>query len=280
MGKYRRYGRRRRASRRRLKKTLPALGVALSFLYIFVAAYGSITIEGDFLGISVSGAKVINATLFKVTYIGSSENKSFTIWLRIGDRNIEFSVPGGEYGRVVKLRVSRLVDVVDGVVQPKIIIPDARINMTYPGPPINTSMVGRAEDYVISHYPLELYFVFTTQLCNVTIRARSSGAALARAKLVYVDSEGGEKRELPLHCRDGECEGDIRSGCVLSYDLVAELTYLGLLKLKHEGGKTVLKFADNLWIPAIMAAATMGIILVVYGRGTLAEKRARRTAST
>lgn len=274
MGKYRRYGKKKRAPKKRFKKALPALGVALSFLYILMAVYGSIPIERGFLELFVGGAKVINATLFKVTYIGSSpENKSFAVWLQIDDRSVEFSVPGGEYGRVAILGVSRLIDVVKEVVQPKVIIPDSHINITYPGPPINTSVIGRAEDYVISHYPLELYFIFTTQLCNVTVRAKSSEATFIEAKLIYSDREDGEKREIPLYCRDNVCEGGVKGGCVLSYDLVSDLAYLGLFRLKHESGKTVLRFIDNLWIPGLMLVATIGILFTVYRRSmTLAKK--------
>lgn len=274
VGKYRKYGKKQKSPRRRLKRMLSALGVALSFLYILMTMYGSIPIEGDLFELFVGGAKVINATLFKVTYIGSPpENKNFTIWLQIDDRSVEFSIPGGEYGKVAILGVSRLIDVAKEMVQPKIIIPDARINITYPGPPINTSTVGRTEDYVISHYPLELYFVFATQLCNVTILAKSSEATFIEARLIYSDKEEGGKKETSLYCRGNTCEGDIRGGCVLSYDLVSELTYLGLFRLKHESGKTVLRFIDNLWISVLLLITTIGILFTVYKRGTTPVKK-------
>jgi len=263
VGKYRKYGRQRKRSKRRLKRTLFLVSIILSLLYLITAVYVSIQIEGRFLELSVIGTRVINTTLFRVTYVDSSENRNFTIKLQVGSESTDFIIPGGEAGKAVKPGMSKLVRVEREIVQPNIIVLGERVNVTYPAPHINTSMIGRAEDYIVSHYPLELYFIFTTQLCNVSIRARSIGASFIEAKFLYSDREG-ETSEVPLNCREDLCEGAVGARCITSYDLVSDLTYLGFLRLRHEKGRTTLRFIDNLWIPATMIAITLGAIFIAF----------------
>ncbi|MEM1623777.1 MAG: hypothetical protein QW780_02460 [Sulfolobales archaeon] len=263
MGKYRKYGRRRKQSKKRLKRVLSLLSILISLFYLFIAVYGSIQIEGKLLEFSIVGTRVVNTTLFRVTYVGPSENTNFTIKLNVGDESADFVVPGGPAGRTIKPGVSKIIKVEREIIQPNIVILGEHVNVTYPAPHINTSIIGRAEDYVLSHYPLELYFIFTTQICNVSVRAQSIGASLTEAKFIYGEGEG-VRSEVPLYCSGDSCEITIVSRCITSYDLVSELTYLGFLRLRYESGRTVFRFIDNLWLPASMAAITLGVILIVF----------------
>ncbi len=265
MGKYRKYRKPKRVPGRRLRGLLPALGIALSLLYALLAVYGYVPVEGEFFDLRVDGARVLNATLYRVTYVAPTENRSYVVRLQVDGHTEDFVVPAGEENRRLVLGESRLIEVEREVVQTRVVVLDGA-STQYPGPPVNMSRVGRYEDFILTHYPLELYFVYTVQLCNVSFRVKPAGASIAGARVAYRDREGGDEKEVPLSCAGGSCEGSLERVCAHSYRVDLDLVLLGVLRLRREGGRTVLRFSDNLWIPATALAATIASLYLVSRR--------------
>ncbi|MCX8208170.1 MAG: hypothetical protein N3G79_00760 [Sulfolobales archaeon] len=279
MGKYRKYRKRRKLLKRKFRNTVIALSMALSIPYALLAMYGFIPIPGSVLDISIDASRTINATLFRVTYLATT-NESSLAKLQINDVIADFNIPAGGRG-AVRLGLSKLVEVKNQeVVQPKITVYTSDSSATYPVPPINMSMIGRSEDFILSHYPLELYFVFVTQLCNVTVLTKSDGAVVDEASLLYRHSEEGSSY-MPLVCRGSTCEGFLENRCVLSYDIESSLSYLNFLRVRYSGGRAVLRFADNLWILALLYAASVSGLLLAYRKSSVSMvKKVKSKAST
>ncbi|MCX8184543.1 MAG: hypothetical protein RMI56_06685 [Sulfolobales archaeon] len=278
MGKYRKYGRRRTPSKRRSKEILIVSSVVLSLLHISLAMYVSIPISKDILEISLNGLRAVNATLFRVTYLDAM-SKSSLVRLQIDNVAVDFDIPEGRSGTVWTSKLSRLVRVNQEVVQPKITVSTLGSIVTYPAPPINTSTIGRSEDYILSHYPLELYFVFITQLCNSTIHIKSDIALVNEATLIYRLTEEGYNMDMPLLCRGGICEGFLENKCVVFYDVTSDLSYLNFFRVKYRNGEATLRFIDNLWIPVVMYIAVMSGLFLVYRKTSAVRGRTRSRAS-
>ncbi len=274
MGKYRKYRRPKRAPERRSGRPLLALGVSLSILYALLAAYGYVPIGGELFDLSVDGARVVNVTLYRVAYIAPTGNRSYVVELQLGESVEDFVIPAGEEGRRAVLGESRLVRVDQEVVQPRLKVFDDGVGIPYPGPPINTSRIGRYEDFILPHYPLELYFVFTVQLCNLSVRVEPAGASVTRARLLYVDREDGEEVEKELPCAGGSCSGSLEGVCVRSYRVALDLVLFGVFKLSHENGRALLRFSENLWIPSAMFVATAASLYLVHKRSRQRTKPA------
>lgn len=229
-------------------------------LYTALTFNVSIPMAGDFVTYSVDGESMLNVTLFRARYIGHPETGARTIRVRVGESLIEFNIPEGKEGTTIYLGTSKLVAVEGEEVQPKVEIPlsgDYSNYITYPGPPLKTTALGRSEDYIITQFPLELHFVFTVLLCNVTARAKILGASPDSLEVEFVSREGGPAEKERLRCDGETCEARLSSQCVLSYNLSAKLTYFGVIKLRYINGRTRLEFKDNIWVPLVLYVTTM-----------------------
>lgn len=256
MGKYRRY-RRVKKKRRSIKELMTVLGILVAIAYLLTALHVSIPVAGNFLVYSVSGTKTINVTLFRVKYIAPPETGNKTVEVYVDGKSVTFQIPEGKEGYTIYLNKSKLIEVNQERVQTQITVPSAVSNLTYPGPPLNTTYIGRSEDYIVSHYPYELHFIFTIQLCNVTADVRPSGVAVDELKLEYISGEDRPKEEVLLRCNDDGCRGSPHSRCILSYNVTSKLTYLGIFKLDYMNGKASLRFLDNPWIPIALYIVTI-----------------------
>lgn len=86
---------------------------------------------------------------------------------------------------------------------------------------------------------------------------------------------------MPLTCGEGTCRGFLENKCVLSYEVESSLSYLNFLRVRYSGGGAVLRFADNLWIPALLYAASVGGLLLAYRRSSAGVvKKVKSKAST
>lgn len=263
MGKYRKYKKLQKRGKRVTRRILLLLGLVLALLYTALTFNVSIPVAGDFITYSVDGERALNITLFRARYVGRPETGAKTIRVYVDEDFIEFGIPEGKEGTAIYLGTSKLVTVKGEEVQPKVKIPlddDYRNYVVYPGPPLKTSALGRSEDYIITQFPLELHFVFTVLLCNVTVRAKLLGASPDSLEIEFVSKEGAPAERESLRC-DGElCETRLKSQCVLSYNLSAKFTYLGVIKLRHINGRTRLELIDNLWIPSVLYVITMMVL--------------------
>lgn len=256
MGKYRRY-RKVKKRRKNVGRLTLLLGIIIAIVYIFTTFNVTIPVSGDFLSYSLSGVKAVNVTLLRVKYIAPPDTNSSVVKVYVDGKSTTFKIPEGKEGYTIYLNESRLFEVNQENVRTQIVVPGAIGNLTYPGPPLNMSYIGKSEDYIVSHLPFELYFIFTTQLCNVTVYARPSGVVIDELKLEFIAGENRPKEELHLKCDEEGCKGSPSSRCVLSYNVVSRFTYFGVLKLEYSDGKTSLKFIDNIWIPISLYIITM-----------------------
>ncbi|MCS7099472.1 MAG: hypothetical protein NZ925_03920, partial [Sulfolobales archaeon] len=86
---------------------------------------------------------------------------------------------------------------------------------------------------------------------------------------------------MPLVCRGSTCEGFLENRCVLSYDIESSLSYLNFLRVRYSGGRAVLRFADNLWILALLYAASVSGLLLAYRKSSVSMvKKVKSKAST
>jgi len=256
LGKYRRY-RKVKKRKRSMKKLMLLLGILIAIVYTFMTFNVSIPVSGDFLSYSLSGARTVNVTLFRVKYIAPSGADNNIVKVYVDGKSTTFQIPEGKEGHTIYLNESRLFEVNQENVRTQIVVPSVVSNLTYPGPPLNMTHIGRSEDYIISHYPFELYFIFTTQLCNVTVYAKPSGVVIDELKLEYTAGEDRPKEELYLRCDEEVCKGSPSSRCILSYSVISRFTYFGVFKLEYRNGRTSLNFIDNPWIPVSLYVITM-----------------------
>lgn len=255
VGKYRKYARKK--TKKRLKKLLTPVAVAMAFLYIAMTIYVVIPIRSDLVRYSLVGDRVVNVTLLRATYIAPPEDRNYTILVTVGSEVVEFNVPKGSEWKTFHLRESKLVRVSGDLVNTFFRVVELPTNISYPGPYINLTRVGRSEDYILSQYPLEAYFVLSTQLCNASIRVEYSGVSLGSIKVEYSEWEDGPRGVAEIACSRGSCVGTVTNGCVFNYRVSAEPTAAGILKLKFEDGKLYLRLLDNPWITAALYVATI-----------------------
>jgi len=264
MGKYRRYARKKRV-RRRLRKLLLPIAVAVALLYIAMTMTLVIHLQSNFLRYTLLGDRVVNVTLFRATYIAPPEDRNYTVLVAVGSETLEFSIPKGSERKTFLLKESKLVRVSEEVVNTFFRVVDSPAGVFYPGPYFNLTKVGRSEDYILSQYPLEVYFILSTQICNATLRADYSGISLGSIRVEYREWEDGPSKLSELACSGGSCVGTVTNGCVFSYRVSAEPIVAGVLRLRYENEKTYLRLADNPWIATALYIATV-LPLWVYVR--------------
>lgn len=255
VGKYRRYARRK--TKRRLKKLLAPIAVAVAFLYIAMTVCVVIPLQNDLVRYSLVGDRVVNVTLLRATYIAPPEDRSYTVLVTVGSETVEFNVPKGSEWKTFHLRESKLVRVSGDLVNTFFRVAEFPINVSYPGPYINLTRVGRSEDYILVQHPLEAYFVLSTQLCNASIRVEYSGVSLGSIKVEYSEWEDEPGGVAEIACSRGSCVGTVTNGCVFNYRVSAEPTAAGVLKLRFEDGKLYLRLLDNPWVAAALYVATI-----------------------
>lgn len=274
MSRYSRYGRRRVRPRRRLKRFFPYIVAVTALFFMLLTLYVSVPISGTPLEYSVDGLRVVNTTLYRVAYFAPLTEFNRTIRLYLNNISIDFDIPESNEDKVIVLGDSRLVGVREGVVQTKIVISSHGVDTAYPGPLINTNPIGRSEDYILSHFPVELYFIFTVQLCNVTINVstRSPNVHVDRLRVIYLDREDAVPNEVVVTCQQGWCRAYLGPGCLLSYNIESDLSYLGFIRLRFEDGKALLRLVDNIWLPALFFLITVAVMYVLYWR-YLSSKR-------
>lgn len=281
VGKYRRYSRKRMRPGRKLRNLLPYVVVVSAVFYALLTLSVSIPIAGKLLDYSVNGVRVVNATLYRITYLAPSSGFNRSVRLYLDGASADFSVPEGREGDVVVLGDSRLIPVEDDIVYPRIVVPGYGVNTTYPGPPINTTFVGRSEDYIVSHFPVELYFVFTVQLCNVTVTARPAGPQIDGLRVTYLDREDAAPKEAAVTCQRDGCVGYLGSSCILSYSIASDLSYFNFVRLRAEDDRVVLRLVDNVWLPSSLFAVTVVAVFLLSRKystrgGTRESPRPRR----
>jgi len=264
VGKYRRYAKRKRV-RRKLRKLLLPIAMAVAFLYVAMTITLVIPLQSDFLRYTLLGDRVVNVTLLRATYIAPPEDRNYTVLVTVGSETLEFSVPRGSEWKTLLLRESKLVRVSEEVVNTFFRVADSPVGVSYPGPYLNLTNVGRSEDYILSQYPLEVYFILSTQLCNASLKAEYSGISLGSIRVEYVEWEDGPSKVSELACSGGNCVGTVTNRCVFSYRVSAEPTVAGVLRLRYENGRTYLRLADNPWIAVTLYIATV-LPLWVYVR--------------
>ncbi len=264
MGKYRRYARKKRA-RRKLSKLLLPIAIAVAFLYTAMTMTLVIPLQNDFLRYALLGDRVVNVTLLRATYIASPEDRNYTVLVTVGSETLEFNIPKGSERKTFLLRESKLVRVSEEVVNTFFRVADSLVGVPYPGPYLNLTKVGRSEDYILSQYPLEVYFILSTQICNASLRAEYSGISLGSIRVEYREWEEGPIKLSELACSGGSCIGTLTKRCVFSYGVSAEPTIAGVLRLRYENRRTYLRLADNPWIAAVLYIATI-LPLWVYVR--------------
>jgi hypothetical protein len=264
VGKYRRYARRKRG-RRKLGKLLLPTSLVIALLYVVMTLTVAFSLQEGLVRYDLIGDRIVNVTLFRATYIAPPEDRNYTVLVAVGNETLRFTIPKGSEWKTFYLRESRLIKVHGEVVSTSFRVVESPVSTSYPGPFINLTRIGRFEDYILTQYPLEVYFVLSTQLCNASLKAEYGGVDMGSIRVEYREWEDGPVNVAEVNCREGNCLGKLTNGCIYSYRVSAEPTIAGILKLRFENGRLYVRLLDNLWITAVLYVVTV-LPLWVYVR--------------
>jgi hypothetical protein len=256
VGKYRRYARRKRG-RRKLGKLLLPTSLVIALLYIVMTLTVAFSLQEGLVRYDLTGDRIVNVTLLRATYIAPPEDRNYTVLVTVSNETLRFTIPKGSEWKTFYLRESRLVKACGEVVNTSFRVAESPVNTSYPGPFINLTRIGRSEDYILTQYPLEIYFVLSAQLCNASVKAEYRGVDMGSIRVEYKEWEDGPVNVAEVNCREGSCLSRLTTGCVYSYRVSAEPTIAGILKLKFENGRLYMRLLDNPWITVVLYVVTV-----------------------
>lgn len=257
-----RFKRKKRAEVKTLKKRRYKLLIT-SFLLVVLLTMMSFLIEIKLptpLTMEVLGNRTLVITLYKISKLDTRFNGSVNneISVVIGNENVTFLIPNVSKD-VEFIKESKSLVINEGSQALKTYLKIG--NAVFPGPEVNPSSY-EDMDYILTYFPYEIHFVFSSMLCNASIKVVSKN--FLRIDKVFIKSNDNKTYADVEECYNSTCFLKLNM-CLLKPDVEAVLTAFNLVKIKATSKEAYLDLKENLWLPLTLGVAVITLTAFKVG---------------